>query len=103
MHRHPHFWRDPDRFEPERFAPGSEENARSVYASVPFGGGPRICIGIHFATMELIVALATIAQRYRLLIDSSDRHSMAARLTMTPKYGLKVLLKERELSSRSIQ
>jgi len=53
--------------------------------------------------MELIVALATIAQRYRLLIDSSDRHSMAARLTMTPKYGLKVLLKERELSSRSIQ
>ena len=92
LHRHPKFWKDPDRFNPERFAPDALENPRSRYASIPYGGGPRICIGIHFATMEMILTLAMIAQRFKLQIHTSDRHAMSAKLTMTPKHGLRVTL-----------
>jgi cytochrome P450 len=92
LHRHSCFWKEPDRFFPERFDPDSPENPRSRYASIPYGGGPRICIGIHFATMELIVALAMMAQRFQVQIDRSNRHAMSAKLTMTPSNGLRVTL-----------
>lgn len=95
LHRHSDFWKRPEEFDPERFAPDQEENARSSCAHVPFGGGPRICIGINFAMMELIAILAVVSQRYRLVVDSSDRHRMAAHLTMTPKYGVSVRLERR--------
>lgn len=95
LHRHPGFWKDPERFNPERFRPGAEENKRSVYAYVPFGGGPRICIGIHFAIMELVVVLAVLARRYKVMLDKSHRHEMAANLTMTPKYGVRARLERR--------
>jgi cytochrome P450 len=92
LHRHTAFWKEPERFDPERFRPGHEENKRSVHACVPFGGGPRICIGVNFAMMELVIVLAVVAQRYKVVLDASHRHEMAAHLTMTPKYGVKVRL-----------
>lgn len=95
LHRHPEFWSNPDRFDPERHDPEKPENARSTYALVPFGGGPRVCIGMHFAIMELIVVLATVAQRYSVVVAKQDRHEMAAKLTMAPRYGLKVYLTPR--------
>lgn len=95
LHRHADFWKDPERFNPERFRPEHEENKRSVHAYVPFGGGPRICIGVNFAMMELLVVLATIARQYKVILDSSHRDHMAAHLTMTPKYGVKVRLEAR--------
>ena len=95
LHRHPEFWISPTSFDPQRFQPDEEENRRSTYAHIPFGGGPRVCIGVHFAMMELVVILATIARRYRVVVDESDRHEMAAALTMTPKYGVRVRLKRR--------
>ncbi len=100
LHRHPDFWNDPERFDPERFRPGQEENRRSTYASVPFGGGPRICIGLHFAMLELVVVLALLARRHRLVVDASDRHEMAAALTMHPKYGVRVRAEPRQPRSR---
>lgn len=95
LHRHPEFWKEPETFNPERFRPDHEENKRSIHAYVPFGGGPRICIGVHFATMELVIILAVVAQRYKVKLDSSHRHEMAAHLTMTPKYGVKVKIENR--------
>ena len=55
-HRHPAFWPDPERFDPDRFAPGREPAHR--YAWFPFGGGPRACIGQHFSMLESVLALA---------------------------------------------
>ncbi len=95
LHRHKDFWKDPERFDPERFRPEQEENKRSMHAHIPFGSGPRICIGVHFAMMELLVVLAVIAQKYKIVLDASHRHEMAAHLTMTPKYGVKVRLEAR--------
>lgn len=95
LHRHPGFWESPDAFNPERFRPGAEENKRSTYAYVPFGGGPRICIGVHFALMELVVVLAVLARQTNVKLDTSHRHDMAANLTMTPKYGVRARLERR--------
>lgn len=64
-HRHPEFWPDPERFDPDRFDPARSVK-RPPFAHFPFGGGPRQCIGNSFAMMELVLVVATIAQRCRL-------------------------------------
>ena len=64
MHRQARFYPDPDRYDPDRFTP-EREAALPKYAWFPFGGGPHVCIGNSFATMEGQLLLAAIAQRYR--------------------------------------
>lgn len=64
-HRHPAYWDQPNDFMPERFAPENKGD-RPHYAYLPFGGGPRICIGMAFAQVEMKVVLARILQRYTL-------------------------------------
>lgn len=63
--RHPRYWEDPDCFDPDRFAPGTEKD-RPRYAWFPFGGGPRACIGQHFSMLESVLALAMILRDYEL-------------------------------------
>jgi cytochrome P450 len=65
IHRRPDLWADPERFDPDRFLPDKEE-ARPRFAYLPFGGGPRICIGIHFALLEGQLLLALLSQHVRL-------------------------------------
>ncbi|MFF8380096.1 cytochrome P450 [Streptomyces sp. NPDC015661] len=62
-HRHPDYWEDPERFDPDRFTPEAEA-ARPRYAWFPFGGGPRACIGQHFSMLESVIALAMVLQKY---------------------------------------
>ncbi|WP_328945865.1 cytochrome P450 [Streptomyces sp. NBC_00250] len=62
-HRHPDYWEDAERFDPDRFTPEAEA-ARPRYAWFPFGGGPRACIGQHFSMLESVIALAMILQRH---------------------------------------
>jgi len=65
IHRNPAYWERPDSFEPERFSPERSAD-RPRHAYLPFGEGPRQCIGNQFAMMEAHLVLATLAQRYRL-------------------------------------
>jgi len=65
MHRHPGFWDQPDIFNPERFSPENSKG-RHRYAYVPFGGGPRQCIGNNFGLMEAALVIACILQRFEL-------------------------------------
>ena len=62
LHRHRLLWDDPDRFDPNRFAPGVD---RDRFAFLPFGGGPRICIGANFALQEAAIILGTLLARFR--------------------------------------
>jgi cytochrome P450 len=65
-HHLPGVWAEPERFDPDRFAPPREEDKRQQYALVTFGGGPRICIGINFAQIEVKALLAHVLRYYRL-------------------------------------
>jgi cytochrome P450 len=62
LHRHPAFWEQAEDFRPERF----ENDPLHKYAYVPFGGGPRICIGMHFALLEMSVGLQRILSQFRI-------------------------------------
>jgi cytochrome P450 len=67
LQRDPRWWQEPEAFRPERWAQGHPQ-ATPKYAYIPFGGGPRLCIGSTFAMMEAVLLLATIGQRYRFTI-----------------------------------
>lgn len=72
-HRLPHVFRNPDVFDPERFEPPREEDKRTPYALVTFGGGPRVCIGMGFAQEEIKALVAHVLRRYRLeVVDPSE-------------------------------
>ncbi len=89
LHRHHKLWDAPDYFMPERFLPGAREKIHR-FAYLPFGAGPRICIGMGFALQEAIVILSTIAQRFRLELAPGFRVEPQARITLRPKYGMKM-------------
>jgi cytochrome P450 len=65
LHRHPAFWRAPDRFDPERFHPDARDD-RPKYAYIPFGAGPRFCVGNNLGMMEAVFVLALVARDLRL-------------------------------------
>jgi cytochrome P450 len=71
MHRDPALWEDPLRFDPDRFSP-ERSKGRDRWQYLPFGGGPRACIGDHFAMLEATLALATILRRTKILSLNSD-------------------------------
>jgi cytochrome P450 len=93
-HRHPDFWPEPERFDPERFAP-EQEKGRPRFAYIPFGGGPRLCIGNQFAMTEAMLILATIVQRYRLELVPGHQVSIDPQITLRPKGGLPMLVHAR--------
>ena len=94
LHRKPQLWEDPERFDPERFSP--ERSAeRPRFAYIPFGAGPRICIGAAFAMTEAILILATIAQRYRLHLKPGFPVEPQGLITLRPRYGLQMRLERR--------
>jgi cytochrome P450 len=65
LHRHPKFWPDPERFDPERFNPANTAN-RARYAYLPFGAGPRFCVGNNLGMMEAAFVTAMVARELRL-------------------------------------
>ncbi len=95
MHRRPSLFADPDRFEPERFLPEREKTIPK-YAYLPFGAGPRICIGNHFALMEGHLLLATLAQRVRFEVRLGLRVEAEPLVTLRPKGGIPVQVRRRD-------
>jgi cytochrome P450 len=94
VHRHPDFWGDPEKFMPERFSPeNSAKRPRFTY--IPFGGGPRLCIGDGFAMLEARLLIAAIAQRYRLRPIGSKSVEAASLVTLRPINGLPMAIEPR--------
>ncbi|MCB9418628.1 MAG: cytochrome P450 [Ardenticatenaceae bacterium] len=87
LHRHPSFWPEPDRFDPDRFTP-EQENGRHRYAYIPFGGGARKCIGDQFALMESIIIVPMILQQYRLKLVPDHPVEEHALVTLRPQNGI---------------
>ncbi|HQC95515.1 MAG TPA: cytochrome P450 [Aquabacterium sp.] len=91
-HHMPSIWTDPHRFDPERFSPDRAEHKRHPYAYLPFGGGAHLCIGQHFADMEVKSVLHQLLRRFR--VDVAPGYRMPYQLVpiAKPKDGLPVTL-----------
>lgn len=94
LHRHPAYWSNPEGFDPDRFLPEAAA-ARPRYAYLPFGGGPRTCIGNGFAMMEAQIAVATIARRFRLDLAPGARLELSPVVTLRPKGPVPMTLRAR--------
>ena len=91
VHRHPDFWTDPESFDPERF----REEGRSAqhrFAYIPFGGGPRVCIGRSFALMEVQLVVASIVQRFQMAPLPDHPIRPKARFILQSETGIPVSL-----------
>jgi cytochrome P450 len=93
-HRHKSLWDRPERFEPERFSKAASEG-RPRFAYIPFGAGPRVCIGASLATTEMVLVLAALAQRYRLTLPPGHQVEIHHQVTMRPKGGLPMMVTRR--------
>jgi cytochrome P450 len=94
-HRHPEFWARPHDFYPEHFAPEAVK-ARPRYAYYPFGAGPRVCLGKHFALLEATLVLAEVGQRYRLRLASDQVVGVRWSGTLRPDRDVFMTLETRE-------
>jgi len=91
LHHMPELWDDADAFRPERWDP-TEGKKITQWAYFPFGGGPRICIGMPFAQLEAKVLLITILQHYRPRLVPGFQVELQPLITLRPKHGLRLLL-----------
>jgi cytochrome P450 len=91
LHHLSDIWGDPDTFRPERWDPATAEKLPQ-FAYFPFGGGPRICIGMPFAQMETKLLLATILQRYSPRLKPGFALELQPRVTIRPKHGMPMIL-----------
>jgi cytochrome P450 len=94
LHRNPRLWADPERFDPQRFAP-EPAASRHRFAYIPFGAGPRICIGAAFAMAEAMLILATIAQRYRLRLKPGFPVEPQGLITLRARHGMRMIPERR--------
>lgn len=94
MHRNPRFFSSPEHFDPERFSPEREAQIPK-YAYLPFGAGPRVCIGNVFAMMEARIILATLLQRWTLSLAPGEQIRAEQLFTIRPRGGLKMIVRRK--------
>ena len=96
MHKDARYFPEPERFDPDRWN-ANDPRAVAVprFAYLPFGGGPRVCIGAGFGMMEAVLLLATIAQRFRPEIVPGQNVKMQPTVTLRPRNGIQVTLQRR--------
>jgi len=93
-HRLPEYWPDPERFDPLRFSPEMTDT-RPRFAYLPFGGGPRQCIGNNFALVEAQLIFATLVPRFRLVSVPEHAVKLEPTATLRPKDGLWMKIEKR--------
>jgi cytochrome P450 len=98
IHRRPKWWPNPDRFDPDRFAP-EREAARPRFAYIPFGGGPRGCIGNQFAMLEAQLIVAAVAQRFHIELVPGQEIRPEPLITLRPKPGIRATIRKRSSGS----
>ena len=93
LHRQPRFWPDPLAFRPDRFAPDAAPPARFAY--LPFGAGPRVCVGAQFALTEATLLLAMLVGRFRINLDGDRPVLPVAVVTTQPDHAPRFHLRPR--------
>lgn len=93
LHRHRRFWAAPHRFDPGRFLPGAPAPRRFAY--LPFGAGPRVCVGARFALTELILVVATLVRHFHIGLAPHRPVAPVGRVTIQPDAPPPFLLRKR--------
>jgi enediyne biosynthesis protein E7 len=91
LHRHPGFWPEPQKFDPHRFDPATVASTHR-YAYIPFGAGPRVCVGSQLGMMEVTLVAAMVARRFRLRVLPGHEVKPEAMLSLRVRGGLPVLV-----------
>lgn len=94
LHRHSRLWNHPAHFDPSRFLPGARERI-DRYAYLPFGAGPRICIGAAFSLQEAVIILASLMRRFTVTPCPGFVVEPLQRITLRPKNGLRLIVRPR--------
>jgi cytochrome P450 len=92
LHRHPGFWPDPGRFDPGRFGVAATGSAHR-YAYIPFGAGPRVCVGSNLGMMEATLVAAMVARRFRLEHVAGRDVRPEANLSLRMRGGLPMVVR----------
>ena len=94
LHRHRGLWDNPDAFDPSRFL-GERREKIDRFAYIPFGAGPRVCIGMAFSMQEGIILLANLLRAYRFDLVEGQVVTPLQRLTLRPRGGMKMHVNRR--------
>jgi cytochrome P450 len=94
MHRSPRLWDRPEAFDPDRFLPAAAA-ARPKFAYVPFGSGPRMCIGANLAMMEAPLIVASLLRRFEISLPPDTNLEASPRLSLRPKATIWLQLRAR--------
>ncbi|NJP66795.1 cytochrome P450 [Streptomyces spiramenti] len=100
IHRHERHWDDPERFDPDRFSTEGRRG-RHRFAHMPFGAGPHLCIGKHFALMEAHLLLAALVRRYEFRHVPAHRVVNQASITLRPRHGMEMTVHTRSRAARA--
>jgi len=97
LHRHRRRWDAPDVFDPTRFLPGATPPPR--YAYMPFGAGPRVCVGAQFALTEAVLVLARLLQKFQISLVGRDQVMPRGYVTTQPDRPVRFLISRRKISA----
>lgn len=89
LHRHADLWESPETFNPDRFAPENSKT-RSSASYLPFGAGPRMCIGNHFAMMEMQLLLPLLLKNFDFELVKNQQIELEPMITLRPKHGIQM-------------
>ncbi|MFT5647613.1 MAG: cytochrome P450 [Aureispira sp.] len=100
LHRNPAYWENPDTFDPNRFSEENKQN-HTLNSFLPYGGGPRKCIGRNLAQMEMQFIVAMLIKRYKFVLSPDQKIDFKPLLTLCPSNGIKVKVQKRVLKETS--
>jgi cytochrome P450 len=96
VHRSPQFWPEPERFLPERFQEAGHATTRQKFLHLPFGGGPRQCIGSSYASLQMLLILSVLLPRYDFTLANDHPISPRPLFVLRPRGGMRMHVRRRE-------
>jgi cytochrome P450 len=88
-HHAPHYWQNPESFNPDRFTPANEK-LQTPFTYLPFGGGPRGCIGGNYAMLQILMIVSTLLERYDFQLSPGQTIEPRAMVILRPKHGIRM-------------
>jgi cytochrome P450 len=93
-HHAPRYWESPESFDPERFIKKANEKLRTPFTYLPFGGGPRVCIGNQYAMLQILMILSDLLRRYDFELTPGQMIEARPMVILRPKHGIRMTFTE---------